>query len=228
VTFALVVAVAIDLAHGAMPLPDYGDELARAQWHRINTELEAGCRYDPAALAMACDDGVTEEARAEARTFERVVTEDAGLAYLIGLTFKYEGEDDRAVTAYRRATRLDPDYDAAWYDLGETWLIQGRYQQAAEAFEKVAALRDEGEAAWLGPWRRAEIAAHLGDAAGFEEWMRLALERGFSFRQIAGLPNWKAFYADPELHDSVEKLITVYGTPEVLHSLEPDGRATTP
>lgn len=215
----LLLAVATTWA--AIPLPDYGEELARAQWHRIDNELEASCRYDPSALAMACEPGVTAAARQAAEAFEAAVTEDAGLAYLIGLTYKYEGDDAKAVRAYVRATELDPDYDAAWYDLGETWLIQARYRDAARAFERVAELRTEGEAAWLGPWRRAEVAAHLGDPDGFETWMRTALERGFSFRQIAGLPNWKKFYADPELRDSVQKLITVYSTAEVLESLEP-------
>jgi tetratricopeptide (TPR) repeat protein len=207
------------VAFAALPLPDYGDELARARWYQLDRLLEQGCRYDPNALAMACDDGVTDQVREGARAFEEHVAPDAGLAYLVGLSYKYEGNDDDAVAAYQRATRLDPAYDAAWYDLGETWLIAGELDRAAEAFEKVAELRTEGEAAWLGPWRRAEVAAHQHQAEVFETWMRKALERGFSFRQIAGLPNWKAFYADPALRDSVEKLITVYGTPEVLDSL---------
>ncbi len=207
------------VASAALPLPDYGAELARARWHQLDELLETGCRYDPQALAMACEDGVTERVREGARAFEKAVVEDAGLAYMVGLAYKFEGNDRAAVTAYERAIRLDPTYDAAWYDLGETWLIQGELTQAAEAFERVAELRDSGEAGWLGPWRRAEVAAHLHDAEGFERWMRLALERGFSFRHIAGLPNWKAFYADPALHDSVVKLLTVYGTDEVLDSL---------
>lgn len=209
------------LALGAMPLPDYGDELARAAWYRLNDRLEAGCRYDPQALAMACEDGVTASVRADAAAFEATVTEDAGLAYLAGLAWKYEGDDDQALVAYQRAVRLDADYDAAWYDLGETWLVKGELEPAAKAFERVTELRTDPEAGWLGPWRRAEVAAHLHDAEGFERWMRIALERGFSFRQIQGLPNWKAFYADPALRDSVEKLITVYGSDEVLDSLQP-------
>jgi hypothetical protein len=49
--------------------------------------------------------------------------------------------------------------------------------------------------------------------------MKQALARGFSFRQIEGLPPWKGFYADPVMRDSIEKLITVYGTPETLETL---------
>jgi hypothetical protein len=73
---------------------------------------------------------------------------------------------------------------------------------------------------WMGPWRLAEVAANQHDADAFEDQMREALRRGFSFKTIAGLPNWQRFYADPVLHDSIEKLVTVYGDAKILDSLK--------
>lgn len=211
----------LGLALAAMPLPDYGAELAKSRWYDVDRVLTNGCRFDPEATAIACDEGTTSLAREMATEFQRVVRPDAGLTYLVALAHRYDGDNGEAIQNYQRSIALDPTYEAAWYDLGEVWLIQGDYDKAAEAFEQVATLRAVGDAAWLGPWRRAEVAAHQHQAEPFETWMREALERGFSFRQIEGQPQWKGFYADPALRDSVEKLITVYGTPDTLDTLRP-------
>src|SRR5690606_3485539 len=98
-------------------------------------------------------------------------------------------------------------------------LVQGRYDEAKSAFEQVTRLISKGPGAVIGPRRLAEIAAHQGDAEAFETQIREALRRGFSFRDIAGLPNWQRFYADPRLQDSVVKMITVYGDRRVLETL---------
>jgi tetratricopeptide (TPR) repeat protein len=215
-----VIAALLGVAFAAMPLPHYGEALSDARWYAADKVLSDGCRFDPESTAIACDEGVTELARSMAADYQRIVRADAGLTYLIALTHRYDGDNRQAVQQYQKALAIEPTYEPAWYDLGELWLIQGDYTEAAEAFEKVAELRSTGDAAWLGPWRRAEVAAHQHDANTFETWMRKALELGFSFRQIEGQPQWKTFYADPALRESVEKLITVYGTPDTLDTLK--------
>lgn len=207
------------LATAAPPLPDYGEALADARWYAVDKVMSNGCGFDPNAAAVVCEEGTTELAREMADDFQRVVTKSAGLTYLIGLSHRYDGHNDQALTWYRRAIALDEGYEAAWYDIGELHIIDGRFDAAAEAFEKVAELVPEGETAWVGPWRRAEVAAHQQQPEVFETWMKKALEKGFSFRQIEGSPPWRGFYADPAMRASVEKLITVYGTPETLDTL---------
>ena len=167
--------------------------------------------------------GVTERAVqriiADAKSWQDQVQDDAGLAYLQGLAWRYLGETERARAALLQAVALDPDDRAAWYDLGELYLADGELQSASEAFAQVTRLIPEGPEAWIGPWRQAEVAAARQDAAAFEQHLRAALTHGFDLRQIAGLPNWKAYLADPVVGPSVEKLITVYGSRDVLDSL---------
>ncbi len=212
--------LALGLAHAEVPLPDYRRELARARWHQVNAVLEGGCEFVPHQGGVACSEGVTRRAREKADAFQSALFHDAGLQYLVGLSYRYDGEEPRAEQHYRAALELDPDYDAAWYDLGELYVASGRYDRAEEAFTRVAELVGEGPQGWLGPWRLAEVAAHQHDAEAFEAHVKVALARGFSFRQIAGLPNWKRFYADPALRDTLDKLLTVYSEPGVRDSLQ--------
>lgn len=212
-----VLLLLVSLAHADVPLPDYDRTLARATWVEVDRLLQRGCGYDPQAGALVCSDEV-HEAIDRARAFQEIVFEDAALQYLVGLGYKYQGKDGRAKRAYRAAIELDPTLVEAWYDLGEILLAEHQLDEAEQAFQKVAELLPSGDRSWLGLWRLAEVAAHRGDAAAFEERLKEALKRGFSFQTVAGLPNWKAFYADPALRDSIEKLVTVYGTRDVLES----------
>jgi tetratricopeptide (TPR) repeat protein len=214
-----MLALWLALAGATVPLPDYGHALADARWYAVDKVLSNGCAFDPEAAAIACEDGTTALAREMAEDFQRIVTPSAGLTYLVGLSYRYDGDADQASIWYERAIELDPTYEAAWYDLGELHLIAGRFAAAAQAFEKVSELVPEGDTAWVGPWRRAEVAAHQKQPEVFETWMKTALERGFSFRAIEGSPPWRGFYADPMMRDSIEKLITVYGTPQTLDTL---------
>lgn len=212
-----VLMLFVSLAYADVPLPDYDRTLARARWVQVDRLLQRGCSYDPQTEGIECSDEV-QEAIDRARAFQEIVFEDAGLQYLIGLGYKYQGKDRRAKHAYRAALSLDPTLVEAWYDLGEILLAERDLDPAEEAFQKVAELLPSGERAWLGPWRLAEVAAHRGDAPAFEAELKKALERGFSFQTVTGLPNWKSFYADPTLRDSIDKLVTVYGTQDVLDS----------
>jgi tetratricopeptide (TPR) repeat protein len=206
------------VALAAVPLPSYRRAVATSAWLDINERLETSCTFDGSSAAMICDANIDLVAQ-RAQAFTHQAFEDAGIVYLLALTHRYQGRNQEAEQAYRRSLALDAEYDAAWHDLGELLLLTERYDEATAAFLRVAELRSEGPNAWVGPWRLAEVAAERHDPRTFEGHMREALSRGFSFRQIAGLPNWKRYVADPALRDSVSKLITVYGDAETLRSL---------
>lgn len=209
------------LAAAELPLPSYRDAIARVHWHDVNARIENACTFDGGQAAWVCDTPTVERALEDASAFSEQAFEDAGITYLLGYGNRVLGRAGRAERHYARAVALDPEYETAWYDLGELQLAHGQLAEAERAFTEVARLRAEGPNAWVGPWRLAEVAAHRHDPAAFERHMKEALRRGFSFRQIAGLPNWQAFYADPAMTSSIEKLLTVYGSPEIIESLKP-------
>lgn len=209
-------------AHAEMPLPDYDDALARGTWHQLDQRLTATCRFNPRAGVMECaSDKVLDEVIAEAEAWQRTVQPDAGLTYLAGLAWRYKGDTPRAKAHWERAVELDADYRAPWYDLGEVYLAEGDFASAERAFTEVGRLTPEGNQSWIAPWRLAEVAAFRQDPDAFERHMRKALRHGFTFDHVAGLPNWKGFLADPTVGPSVEKLITVYGSPADLEALRP-------
>lgn len=208
-------------AQAEIPLPSYRDALARERWHEVNALLEQGCRFEKLLGGVACDEGVTADAIARVDAFERTLFADARLSYLAALASKYAGDDRGATRRYEAALALDPDLVEAWYDLGEIRMTQARYDDAEVAFGHVARLRATGEMAWLGPWRLAEVSALRHDPREFERHIERALELGFSFRQIAGLPNWRSFYADPALRPTLDRLLTVYADADVKASLAP-------
>lgn len=203
-----------------VPLPSYRDDLALATWHVINDQIENACEPSASSPTLICSEAMLDQAITDAHSFQNTLFPDARIEYLIGLAHKYAGRTDQAVIHFRRAVARDPKRQDAWHDLGESYLTKGRYEEAKVAFQHVSKLVNRGAHSWLGPWRLGEIAAHQGDPDAFEEHMREALRRGFSFNQIRGLENWRTFYANPKLHDSIEKLVTVYGDPELLRSLE--------
>lgn len=193
--------------------------LARDTWRRLDARLQAGCRVDPTQGGVVCEDGVAASVIADVDAFERRLFPDGPLTYLGGLAARYAGDEGAAERRYRRALDLDPTLVEAWYDLGELLLASGRLDEAQAAFAEVAARNTARATSWLGPWRLAEVAAHRHDAAAFEAHLTEALRRGFTFRQIAGLPNWRGFYADPALRDTLRALLLVYADPSVEASL---------
>lgn len=200
-------------------LPSYREALIDRTWSQINQRLEQLCQFDPSTQAIACAQD-PKPLLDHARAFQKHVAEDADLTYLMGLGERYRGQEALARRHYQRALELDPLHTGAWHDLGELYLIAGQFDRAHEAFEQVSRLHATGEACWIGPWRLAEVAAHRGDPSEFESQMKEAIRRGFSFRQIDGLPNWKRFYLDPGLRRVIDKLVRVYGTRETLESLQ--------
>ena len=204
-------------ALAVIPLPSYREELARKRWAEVNTLLEEGCAVN--VFPVLCREGATERAIAHADAWQDAIVRDAGLEYLAGLAHRYAGREDEAIRRYTRAIGLDPARAEAWYDLGELRMARGDLPGATEAFTHVRDLRPDGEMGWIGPWRLAEVAALDHDPVGLEQNIKVALRRGFSFRQIAGQANWRAFYADPALVDTLDKLLTVYADRAVRESL---------
>jgi tetratricopeptide (TPR) repeat protein len=210
------------VALAEMPFPSWKDAQSHEMWTKFSAELSAHC---PDAKfmgqAVTCDDPRQVHALIDrAQTFEDVVCPDGGLEYLVALAHRYLGENTEAEAHYRKATALSPDDFGAWNDLGEMMVLEGNWAEAKTDYTHVSELLANDPRGWTGPWRLAEVAANQHDAATFEDNIREALRRGFSFKTIAGLPNWQRFYADPALHDSIEKLITVYGDRKTLESLQ--------
>ena len=208
------------VAPAEVPFPSYREELARQRAAEVNQMLERGCAWERLLASFVCAPGVVDAAVASVDAFQDTLFHDAGLEYLAGLAYRYADDDARALRRYKAALALDPESVEAWYDLGEIELSAGRLDRAEQAFTEVANRRTRGPNAWVGPWRLAEVAAFRHDPVAFEEHIETALERGFTFRQIAALPNWRTFYADPALRDTLDKMLTVYADPDVRESLE--------
>ena len=204
----LLALILSGLSHAETPLLSYRQALLTEVWHEVN-EMILQEHYTPALQ--------------RAESFQRDVTEDAALTYLMGESYRRLRQPKKAEKAFRRSLQLEPSRQDAWYDLGEVLLEQQRLNEAKIAFERVAELVDEGPKAWIAPFRLAEIAAAQQQPALFEEQLRKALSLGFSFQTVAGLPNWQSYYRDPIIHDSLSKLVTVYGSSEIQRSLETDG-----
>ncbi len=203
-----------------IPLPDYDRALARREWIALNSRLDATCAFSPATARVECrDPEVLDEVIARATRWQRAIHTDPGLTYLVGLANRYKGFHPRARRFMEEAVHLDPDYRAPWYDLGEICLLQGDLECAEHAFEQVDRLTPDGEDSWIAPWRLAEVAAFRRDPEAFEAHVREALRRGFTFDRVVALPNWQGFARDPQIGPSVEKLVSVYGSPRDLEVL---------
>ncbi len=203
----VMVTLASGTARGEVPLPSFRDALARSAWFEVNDQIEASKRST-----------TTEEARAmlvdairDATAFQEHVTRSSGLEHLTCEAWRRLGDDAQAEAACRRAIDLEPEYSGPWYDLGEMMLAAQRLEEAERAFTQVERLETSGPQAVLGPYRLAEVAGVRRDPAAFEDHLREALKHGFSFRDVACLPRWQSFYADPVMRDSLDKLLTVYG-----------------
>lgn len=212
-----MIVLLVAAAFAEIPLPSYRDELVDQRWEEVNGLLTEGCAVD--RYPVMCKEGTVDRAIAHAEAFQRSVVRAASLEYLAGLANRYGGRDDEAIRRYQAAIALDANRADAWYDLGEIWMSRGDTAEARRAFEQVRTLRSEGELAWFGPWRLAEVSALEHDPVGLELNIKDALRKGFSFRQIAGQENWRGFYADPALTDTLDKLLTVYADPGVRESL---------
>jgi tetratricopeptide (TPR) repeat protein len=212
-------------AQADLPLPDYRDELIVAAWIELDQRITQACTWPRGSAGvgapLSCEPAALDRAIAHAEDFLTEVTEDGRIHYLIGLAHRHAGRLAEAERALRRATTLSPERTEAWFDLGELLSQRGAWPEARAAFTRVTTLLPTGPTAWLGWLQLAQVSAHQKDAEAFERDVREALRHGFTFRLIEGQPAWVGFYADPALHDTLDRLIRYYADEAVLNSLKP-------
>src|SRR5574344_163924 len=82
------------------------------------------------------------------------VNVDAVLQYNQGVDFYKIGQYDKALTAFRKAISLDPDYIDAYYNLGSVLEYMQQYDAALVVFKQIIVRRPQDyesiyKAAWL-------------------------------------------------------------------------------
>lgn len=214
-------------AQAASPdLPSYRNQVVVAYWTALDARITASCQWPRGAQGMGvplvCRDKDLEEAIAAAQQFLTHVADDGRIHYLIGLAQRHLGQTAAAIASFEAAVQRDPTRAEAWFDLGELRANQQRWDDAATAFTHVTTLLPEGPQAWAGWLQLAQVDAHMGRAEAFEEHLRQALRWGFTFQMVAHQEAWKGFYADPTIHDVLDRMLSVYATPDVRGSLRPE------
>ena len=97
--------------------------------------------------------------------------------WLLGVTHRITGQQDRAVAAFGRATQLSPSFATAYHDLGVTLAVQGRPDDALASFDKAMRLSPQDPDTWA--FLSGVALAHLV-AGRFEtavDWAERSLER---------------------------------------------------
>jgi tetratricopeptide (TPR) repeat protein len=67
---------------------------------------------------------------------ETLLRPRAGTYHFIGNSYRYTGKFDEAVSAYRDALRLNPEYKRVFVDLGHAYYGLGRYREAINAYRQ--------------------------------------------------------------------------------------------
>lgn len=71
--------------------------------------------------------------------------DSAEQSYELGLTYHRAGQLSAAIQAYQNAIRLNPEFDAAYINLGLALIQQNQFAAAAAAFQQALALPDRPE-----------------------------------------------------------------------------------
>src|SRR5262249_45043802 len=102
-------------------------------------------RFDPGDVLNLARSLVLAGRRAEARPLlararQSLPGAAADVLYLEGLVEKGDGHFVEAAEKFGQVTRLDPQLEAGWYQLGCVLFLSRAYRPAIEALEKVLAL----------------------------------------------------------------------------------------
>jgi tetratricopeptide (TPR) repeat protein len=128
--------------------PDFAEayHLLGLAYGRTKKYEEALAAFEQ-ATRINPQDGEARRARealvAELDRLSELVTRGVeGLPYLtIGEAYMHLGWSEKALTAFRQATRFRPGDASAYYHLGLAFYGQGRYTDAIEAYRKAISLR---------------------------------------------------------------------------------------
>jgi tetratricopeptide (TPR) repeat protein len=210
-------------ASAELPLPSYREEVIVGAWVEIDERITRACTWPEGSIGMgpplSCDTAGLDRAIALAEQFLAEVAEDGRIHYLVGLAHRHAGRARQAEASLRQAVKISPDRKEAWSELGELLSQREAWDEARAAFERVTVLLPTGPGAWLAWLQLAQVDAHQQRPEDFEKHLREALRLGFSFRLIEGQPAWRAFYADPTIHDVLDRLLRYYADPDVIESL---------
>lgn len=221
-----LLALMATVARAEPDLPSYKDEVVIAAWTDVDAAITASCDWpqgsEGVGVPLHCDADKLHAVIGGAQAFERTVVPDRRIRYLIGLAHRHLGEVDAAEAAFREALKLAPNRAEAWFDLGELLAGKRDWDGARDAFTHVTALVPAGARSWPGWLQLAQADAQKQDAAAFEAHLRNALRYGMNIQVIAGDAAWKGFLVDPVIGPTVERMVTVYGGPEILASLKGD------
>ncbi len=108
--------------------------------YRAIRQYEAECRAASgrrnATLAMAnyyLRLGFLPEAIATSRRLINLKQDDADAWMCMGIAFAWSGRTDEAIEALRAATKMDPQFGAAWHNLAKALRLAGRRKEAEQA-----------------------------------------------------------------------------------------------
>lgn len=210
-------------------LPRYDDEVLAAAWTALDQAINGACRWpggDPGSgrPPLSCDEDALATALHRANQLIDHLGEDARILHLRALAHRFAGDPDQALADLRRAARLDPARADVQADLGELLAAQGDREGARKAFEAVTRLVPDGRTAWYGWFQLAQLDAREGNATALMDHLRQAVRFGFRFEWMAGNPLWVEAAKDPDLRDVLERMIRVYGDPDILSTLIPEAQ----
>ena len=132
--------------------------------------------------------GRLADARASLEAAARVTSRPEAMDVRIGQLLVREGDDARALEAFRRAAERKPDYNRAWLHLGLTLSRAGRHDEAIEAARRARGLKPGDFVTVLALGRVLEAAGRHDEAADvLESLIRNHRERQQAYMQLIGI-----------------------------------------
>lgn len=212
-------------ARADLPMPDYTEETVVEAWYVLDRQIYDACKWvtppgSPVEQPVQCSPERLEQVITNARHLQEAVGQDARLLFQVSRAHRLSNAPKSASEVLRQALDLDTSRVEIWTAYGEVSLDLGNYGEARRAMTAVTHLLPYGDGAWYAHFQLAQVAAFEGNALKMEEGLREALRLGFSFALLKGDPTWREFYKNPALTESLERLITVRSTQDVLDSLK--------
>lgn len=157
----------------------YGKEMDRDYNGAVAYYREA-VRDDPSSLHLRTElarallkAGENDEALETVLAVIEAAPRDVMALVLLGDIYRYSGDAENAIGAYKRAVRVDPDRTDVWIRLGSMHQARKEYRVAEKAYEKV---RELGSHSFMATYYLGNLYLEKGDLEGarryFEEITR--------------------------------------------------------